>query len=135
MFDRRIHIMRQAARDLKAQAAKLEKDAQQIEREQKLRRRLNALYRKSASSVKPAQFAREHNLPIETVKSWQKRQERQTMDAKKIERDRSIMRLARKGWTNSEIGKALGLHANSISRIISKQKRLALFPDRAMPND
>jgi DNA-binding NarL/FixJ family response regulator len=34
-----------------------------------------------------------------------------------------VVRLAAKGWTNAEIGKELGIHPNSVSRIISKKIR------------
>jgi len=41
----------------------------------------------------------------------------------KTERDIEIMRLARRGWSNTEIAARLELHPNTVSRVIRRELR------------
>ena len=47
--------------------------------------------------------------------------EKERQKADRVRRNREVMRLAARGWTNTQIGKQFGLHKGSVSRIVRSQ--------------
>lgn len=66
-----------------------------------------------------AELAAAHNLPNETIEYRLSENDDRQARLTKFQRDREIVRLARRGYTNKEIADRVGFkHANSVSRII-----------------
>lgn len=69
------------------------------------------------------QIAVRDAAPVDTV-AWHVRQAAREDARQGIEaRNREILRLARTGWTNKEIGKKFSLHHVTVSRIIARAMR------------
>ena len=64
--------------------------------------------------------AKETGLPAETVQANWRRHLAEKERRARISRDRAIMRRARLGQSNAEIGESVGLHPASISRIVQR---------------
>lgn len=47
---------------------------------------------------------------------------KQIRDAKKLDRQAQVMRLAARGWTNKQIAARLGCHPSTVSRIVQAGK-------------
>lgn len=69
------------------------------------------------------QIAIRDAAPVDSV-AWHVRQAAKEDRQNEIEaRNREILRLARTGWTNKELGKKFGLHHITVSRIITRAMR------------
>lgn len=69
------------------------------------------------------QIGAETGVPAETVAHYMKRRTDELRRLARGRRDREVMRLARLGWSNAEIGRKLALHPSSVSRIVQKALR------------
>ncbi len=59
-------------------------------------------------------------IPPETTLHYWKEHQRVQKRIERARRDRTIMRLAARGWTNKQIALRVGLHEKSVSRIIQR---------------
>lgn len=67
--------------------------------------------------------AQEAGVPVETVELWVARERRNRIEAERRRRQTEVMRLAARGWSNAAIAAEVGLHRNSVSRIVQRQLR------------
>lgn len=67
--------------------------------------------------------AAETGIPVETVQiHWRNARKRMAEEARE-KRNREIMRMAARGWTNGAIAKRLDLHPSTVARIIQRTLR------------
>ncbi len=117
-----------AAETLEREARRYREKAAALKRERTIRQRQQNAFEALPLDASPAIFAKENGLHVETVISWQVRKQRADRRARRLERNREVMRLAALGWTNAQIGHRVGLSPAYISQIISKQLRGRLWP-------
>jgi DNA-binding NarL/FixJ family response regulator len=118
----------QAAQALRrqAQAASARQAfARQVER----RHDIGAQVAAAADPQAAAQAAaRAHGLSVGQVQLWADQATRKQPWIARQRRNREIMRLAARGWTNAQLADRFGLARETISRIITKQLRRAPRP-------
>lgn len=62
-------------------------------------------------------------IPVETVALWQERARRGGTAQERAARNREVLRLAARGWTNAKLARRFGLSERTITRIVSGQFR------------
>ncbi len=67
--------------------------------------------------------SRETGVPLETVAAHWRHAKKRIAEEARERRNREIMRLAARGWTNSAIGARLDLHPSTVARIIQRALR------------
>jgi len=111
-----------AARQLRAEADRLEKHA----RNERRRAEVDRQMRRAAAAdpnADPAAFAALLGLPESAAAAWIARARRRVAADARQDRDRLIMRLAASGWTNARIAARVRLGQTRVSEIIQKGKR------------
>lgn len=70
-----------------------------------------------------SEIATATGIPVATVLAWAKQARRDIADEDRSARDREIMRLAGRGWTNAQIGARLGISAKTASRAVTRSRK------------
>lgn len=80
-------------------------------------------------------IAVQEGVLIETVRYYYEKELRVRKRDERCRRDRDIMRLAARGWTNARIAARVGLHPDSVSRIVQRTLRATPppLPEEAPP--
>lgn len=70
-----------------------------------------------------ARVARTRGLPVESVAHWLKEAERGFDARTRAQRDREILALAARGWTNGKIAARVGVCKRTVTRVIAAAYR------------